>query len=522
MKNLKKYLLLIFLIAFARINLYGQISGISGTKLLVPNAGTLNKGHFDFEPAFSVFSANRHFNSNRDLSNLSNSEVASAVSFGITSGVADDIELRVPLLIASKLMRSDVLANYPDDNIELNEENESFLFYLLHRSNFSGDWWGIRNNLSESGLDFEFVYKGEVFSNVFGGFERGTTTLDNIDLILSADLGKSFGLENTAISIHFLGNSGGVPCELVGASQGISNIETVPTWKLYQLLLERKFFDEQVSVAVGLYDLNSEFDVRESSGIFINPSHGIGDEIAKSGLNGPSIFPATSIAVRLKYESGNGDYFQTAILDGVPGNPENPHGTHIIFNKEDGLLLTAEFGLVNSKDEQLNSKIAFGAWTYTSNFEKNNFTDNAENAISLEMNYGFYLSAEKLLVSKIENLNQGVFGFLRIGYANKNINPVDFYFGAGFKFTGLFSGRDEDELGVALALSHNSLAFRNKAALLEDVTIKPFELNLEATYSLKLTPWLKIQPDIQYIINPSYCVQSGSAFVVGSRMELIF
>jgi len=221
-------------------------------------------------------------------------------------------------------------------------------------------------------------------------------------------------------------------------------------------------------------------------------------------------------------EFENGNYFQTAILDGVPGDPENPNGTHILFNKEDGLLLTAEFGIVNSKDEQLNSKIAFGVWTYTSKFEKNDFNDFGENVISLEKNYGFYLTAEKLLAADFENPSKSLSAFLRIGYANKNINPVDFYFGAGFKLTSLFRGRDEDELGVALALSHNSLVFRNTVAMSEDMIIKSYEINLEATYSLKLTPWLKIQPDIQYIIDPSYCTQSGSAFIMGSRMELTF
>jgi len=426
------------------------------------------------------------------------------------------------LLFVSKNISSNTINNSSYNKDESNIEKEPFFLNLLKRSNLSGDWEGVRNNLSESGLDVEVVYKGEIFSNVYGGFNKATKTLDNKDIILSADLNKSIGLASTNLFIHILGNSGGSPCELVGASQGISNIEAVPTWKLYEFLIEKKFFDDQFSVAVGLYDLNSEFDTRETSGIFINPSHGIGDEIAKSGLNGPSIFPTTSAAIRFKYELENGNYFQTAILDGVPGDPENPYGTHIIFNKEDGLLLTAEFGIVDSKDEKLNSKIAFGAWTYTSKFEKNDFTENAENVISLEKNYGFYFTAEKLLASNFENPSKSLSAFLRIGYANKNINPVDFYFGTGFKLTSLFSRRDEDEFGVALALSHNSLAFRNTAAILEDFAIRPFELNLEATYSFQLTPWLKIQPDIQYIINPSYCTQSGSAFVVGSRMELTF
>ncbi|MCK9211643.1 MAG: carbohydrate porin [Ignavibacteriaceae bacterium] len=425
------------------------------------------------------------------------------------------------LLFTSGIASSNTTAYSPHNSAELNKEKEPLLLNLLQRSNLSDDWWGIRNNLSESGLDFEFVYKGEMFSNIYGGIDRATTTLDNIDVILLANLGKSFGWENTNFLIHFLGNSGAAPNELVGASQGISNIEATPTWKLYQFLIEKKFFEEQFSIATGLYDLNSEFDVRETSCIFINPSHGIGAEIAKSGLNGPSIFPTTSVAVRLKFESESGNYIQTAILDGVPGDPKNPYGTHIIFDRNEGLLLIAELGIVKSENEQLNSKIAFGAWTYTSNFDKNNFEGGSKNIISLKKNYGFYLTAEKLLAANFENLNKNLSGFLRIGYANKITNPIDFYFGAGFKCRCLFSGRDEDELGVAFALSHNSSVFRNTTAMLEDMIIKSYEINLEATYSFHLTQWLKIQPDIQYIINPAYCSKSKTAFVMGSRIQLI-
>jgi hypothetical protein len=70
-----------------------QVCGISGTKLLVPNAGTLNKGHFDFEPAFSVFKAHRNFNSNNEITDLAKSEISSCVSFRITLGVLDDFEI---------------------------------------------------------------------------------------------------------------------------------------------------------------------------------------------------------------------------------------------------------------------------------------------------------------------------------------------------------------------------------------------------------------------------------------------
>lgn len=399
----------------------------------------------------------------------------------------------------------------------LNNGEEEKIDDLFKYDFFSGDWGGLRTKLNKSGFYFELNYKADLFSNFLGGIQRGSEYLDNFDIILSADLEKSINWSNTSLLIHFLGNGGGSPCELVGASQGISNIEAVPTWKLYQFLLEKKFFNESLSLALGLYDLNSEFDVRETSGIFINPSHGIGDELAKSGLNGPSIFPTTSVGLRIKYESLTGRYLQVVALDAVPGNPENPYGTHISWNKQEGLLLVSEIGLQNTENETLNSKVAIGSWVYS----KKTITSPSliSDVMQLQNNYGFYFTAERVLYKNVENAGLGLKGFVRLGYANTNINPVDFYIGTGLNFSGLLKA--DDKFGIAMAFAHNSSSYR-KIAKLNDEIIKEYEINFEATYLLKLTPWLTIQPDIQYIVNPSYCTKSGSAFVVGSRFEINF
>lgn len=445
--------------------------------------------------------------------------LASVAALFLTEKTAAQTYSTDTLSIASGITRNGTLDSSNNDN---QCDSKLHALNVFQKNNLSSDWWGIRNNLNDAGLTFDFIYKAEVIANIKNGLNRGSKALDNIDLMLSADLAKTIGWENTNIFLYVLGNSGGVPNDLCGTLQGISNIETVPAWKLYQLLIEKTFFDGRFSVKTGLYDLNSEFDTKETSGIFINPSHGIGPDFSQSGLNGPSIFPTTSMAVRFKYEFENGNYLQTAILDGVPGNPDNPFGTFVLFNKNDGLLLATELGLVDNIDEQLLGKIAVGAWIYTSSSEKYNFVDNNFNYFSYENNFGFYLNAEKLLSNNQTASGSNLYGFMRIGYANENVNPVDFYFGAGLKFTGLLSGREEDEFGVAFALAHNSTSFRKAAVIFDEVSVRPFELNFEATYMLYLTPWLIIQPDIQYIINPSYCTQFNNAFTVGSRMHIVF
>jgi porin len=47
-------------------------------------------------------------------------------------------------------------------------------------------------------------------------------------------------------------------------------------------------------------------------------------------------------------------------------------------------------------------------------------------------------------------------------------------------------------------------------------------LTLEWTYALVVTPWLTIQPDIQYIVRPSGKSSVSNALVVGVQLSLQF
>lgn len=401
---------------------------------------------------------------------------------------------------------------------EEKDEAKSLSFYEWEF--LTGQWNGYRNQLIDYGIDLVVGYKADFLSNLRGGTRNGSVYLDNTDIILSFDLEKSLGLAGSSLVTQFLGNSGGSPNELVGSSMGLSNIETTPTWKLYQILFEQSFFDNKFSVAAGLYDYNSEFDNRESSALFINPSHGIGDDISKSGVNGPSIFPTTSVSLRLKYQNQS-FYLLSAIMDGVPGHADNPYGTHIIFNKRDGLLTAMEFGFVNSIDEKLNYKLGIGAWRYSTKSLNNNFWSSGEIELSNpQNNFGIYITAERNLFSSSTGEDMMLFG--RIGYANKNVNPVTFYAGSGLYFRGFNLVGKDNEFGIAFAFSRNSDSYRNFIFNTEGDDIKPFELNIEATYLFGITPWMKLQPDIQYIINPSYCPSTNNCVVVGSRLLINF
>ena len=91
----------------------------------------------------------------------------------------------------------------------------------------------------------------------------------------------------------------------VGELQARSNIEGVSTRRLYEIWADYSCSAKiSNSVRFGLYDFNTEFNALDAAALFINSSHGIGPDVSQTGLHGPSIFPVTGLALRVKGSTG--------------------------------------------------------------------------------------------------------------------------------------------------------------------------------------------------------------------------
>ncbi len=99
------------------------------------------------------------------------------------------------------------------------------------------------------------------------------------------------------------------------------------------------------------------------------------------------------------------------------------------------------------------------------------------------------------------------------------MNPFSSYVGAGAVYTGLFPGRDEDQLGFAVATARFGEAYRDAQRALGTRWDRS-EVNLELTYRFPVVEWLTLQPDVQYVLNPSGDPALEDALVMGLRFEL--
>lgn len=437
----------------------------------------------------------------------------------------------------------------------------------------TGNWNGLRTSFANKGICLDAIYTGEVVSNLRGGIRQGSSYLDVIDLMLAIDFDPIAFWQGTSFYVDIFGTHGSDPCDCVGDFQGVSNIAARNTWKIYEAWLQQNFLNEKISILCGIYDVNSEFDVLQTAGLFLNSSFGMGAEFAQSGKNGPSTFPLTSLGLRMKTQWSEHFCFQAAVLDGVPDEPESNWGTKYHINKDDGALITSEIIFITEKDKvkrlpwhskrkriyhqrrgfgkqrrlfhksndskgrdqksgnrqrkfrrlqsnipkQTYSKLAIGGWYYTSDFE----SVDSMNPMQYQGSWGVYGLWEKSVFFANENTRSGLSYFLRVGISDENVNQVDKYIGGGIVHSGIFPQLDNDQMGVAIAAAHTSEKFK-QAFIKQGEQIDNWEMAVELTYRAEINDWFSIQPDLQYIINPGFNPALKNAVTFGIRTEICF
>jgi porin len=209
------------------------------------------------------------------------------------------------------------------------------------------------------------------------------------------------------------------------------------------------------------------------------------------------------------------------------GDPQmaNAHGTNFVHNKGTLSIVELQFsypalGTMVMADEAppLGWTYRIGAW-----YDSQPFNDQRVDADGLSLanpasdgvqrirhgDYSLYAVADRLVWRDSSDPNRTIGIFARVmGTPQTNRNLIDFSVNTGAVFHSPFRYRTDDTLGFGLSYAHVSRA----AANLDRDTIfysgvampvRSGEAMAELTYQYQLRPWIQIQPDLQYVMNPA-------------------
>ncbi len=417
------------------------------------------------------------------------------------------------------------------------------------RDTLTGDWGGLRTALEEHGVAFSVKYTGEVFANVQGGIKRGAS-YDGLFLPeLDIDLEKLVGWHGASFSASMVqGHGPALSTGWVGNFLNVSNdVAVPPATRLYNLWLQQNLFDDVVSVRAGLMNVDAEFITTLTGSLFMNGSFGWPGWLGIDLPGGGPAYPLSGPGVRVKLQSPQGYYLQSAVFSGDPtghsgsNSPSTgiPSGTVVSFTG--GAFFIAEGGYAINQDKEAKGPplaLKLGGWYHTSTHFQDQRFDTAGISLASPLSngaplnhqgdWGVYAIADGTIFGRTVGICPH-----RRQYPNDR-NLISLYADAGLTYKGLIPGRGDDTAGIALAYARIG---DNARGLDQDVQVfssNPFfpvrdhEAVLEVSYQFQVTPWMTMQPDLQRIFHPGGNVlnpdgsQRRDALVLAVRSTLTF
>ena len=402
----------------------------------------------------------------------------------------------------------------------------------------TGDWRGLRTRLKDKGVELGAETYAEVWGNTTGGLKRGAVYTGLTLFEAHLDFAKLVGWQGASFYTRWLWLSGRDASEdLAGNFLTISYIAGFDTIRNLELWFQQNLFGDKVSIRVGQLAADSEFVISDYGSLFINAAFGWPAFIYLNIPNAGPGYPMGAPAVRLAFKPSKNFTFLAAVFQGdVFAQNVNRHGFDWNLNASNGYFWMTEAQWRH--DFWLPGQIKVGAWFHTADFP------NADgSATSYWGNYGIYFIVDQMIyrektaaasvhsrdgkrvatkeVAVSDDRVQGLGVFARLAFDPQDRNFVGFYAEGGFNYKGLIPLRDSDVLGAGIGYAQ--LTNGAKDVLASEGSVNPdYEIVIEATYQAKITPWLTLQPDIQYIIHPGGTRDYGNALILGARVVVTF
>jgi porin len=398
---------------------------------------------------------------------------------------------------------------------------------FLEWEHLTGEWGGARDRWEDKGIEFEILYLQDITKVERGGANPDDTSSRYfLDIHATADLHEIWrkipeGLELTVAYWQMGGENGSADA---GSFNEVSGYESPHRKELAELYLEYGFRGSW-RAKVGKMDASYEFAWTEYGNDFMNlgvafPPNLLGIPVYPDPSGGAALFWEPEKGVQMGAGFYDGALQSGEVTGAVPGLDTGERGVASFWQDPADNYVIAEVGYVFDRP----LRVAAGFWNHSGDFVR--FDGRIQDGTS-----GIYASAEGRL-HRSTHIGKGDDGeddgdgddeddderepgtYLTVSYtqADEDVSPVERHYVAALVFQGLCTGRPRDSAGLAYIYSD----------LTDEMPgIAPSEQVIEAYYRIQVTPFLGLQPGVQWIGNPGG-VDGNDAFILGLRITLDF
>ena len=406
----------------------------------------------------------------------------------------------------------------------------------INRSNaLLGDLWGLRTVLSRYGMSLALQETSEVLANVTGGTHTGPE-YDGLTLgVLQLNTQRAFNFYGGLFNVSGLWIHGrNLSTDNLQSLQTASGIEANSSVRLWELWYDQKFLDEdRLDIKIGQQSLDQEFMVSPNALYFVNTMFGWPMLPSANLPGGGPAYPLSALGVRLSARPVDGINVLAGVFNGSPvrhnntADPqkENPSGTSFPLGNGTLSILELQFFypalgsmVMPGESPPLGWTYRIGGWYDSEHFADQHYDRNGLSLADPDStgqprlhhgNYAIYAVADRLVWRDEIDPNRTIAVFLRaMGTPWADRNLIEFSMNAGVIVHSPFRYRAADTFGIGMGYAHVS----NQTSSLDRNTnivngtlsapVRTGEVFVEMMYQYFVKPWIVVQPDFQYIINP--------------------
>ena len=283
------------------------------------------------------------------------------------------------------------------------------------------------------------------------------------------------------------------------------------------------------SLRGGVLLADEEFAGTAAGGHFFNSAFGWPTFISANTVNTGPAFYVAAPGLRLEHKWGEASAWRIGIYDGdsfdsPSGDPKiTRHGLHYGLGGEQGWFVISEVTFTPGGGA---TRLKAGAWLHTARFADvrddasgQPFALSGNDPRSHSSNHGVFAVVEHTLTGAVGKAGNVEF-FLRSGFSPSDRNTVSWASDAGLSWTGPIPGRPEDVAALGIAHARFGSPFSESARLQDPANSPPdFEEVIEASYTIKLSERLNLQPDLQIIRHPGGSTARHDACVFFVRLN---
>jgi Carbohydrate-selective porin len=376
----------------------------------------------------------------------------------------------------------------------------------------TGDWGGVRPRLIEAGIEPEVIYVADILANPVGGERQGWAYAHYLGAQLMFDLGRLAGLDG--LSLFAQGNwsrGQNLSAEDIGNFFPVAHAYTGSQVALAQLYLQQLLFDDALAVAVGRLTPNQTFAYLPifvsylNSSVNLSPFALYANDFGFFGLPGAEWGARAVMSFADGWHAGAG-----AFLPDETASVAGDNGLHFRFQPDDGVMVIAEVGYAAPAPDRGTSPFEFKLGGL---YDSRAFDRVGQPGETVGDNYAIYLSGQRKVYSEPGSSEEGLSPWINVVYApKKRASPLPLFLATGAVYQGLLPRRPDDRTAVGVFFGRFSSDLDDQSA----------ETIIELSHTFRVTPWLSVVPDFQYVFTPNGQSKIDNAVVFGGEIAVTF